>query len=1106
MKSNSHPSQFRLAPYWLAASSMLFSLHVSATLLDGFPSGTRTGWTDTANGGSFFTSVHAFTIGTANASGSLTYSLKTSQAFSTVATHTLEFTVDVKSVRPAGTDTNALAILAWVTNGGSVLASGYSLAVGAADLQIRRDTTVIYQTNFAGGLQNSNITMVLRLTPSGTDVIVKARVYKTGGGNGSLLFEQSVTNASGIIASGNAGLGVLNQASATGAGAVFDNLQVFDMTDSLLDDFSGSVNFAFWSKFTDVSAGQSFRAVESGGTVTLASPTNGIGNVRGYHIANVSGPYDNTLFVGKQYNVWWSTIDDASVDYPANNYRLIQTYSGEGTSCRIESRLEDLSVDVNDPGRVRFQNVFVDTAGKDLTGPNPDIFNGGSPYLNFSGFFVLEVFNGGTPIGAVATFDNARFSQTPPPNGAPFFTEVTPVDGANFISSSSVVQFHVIDDVSTPLNSIAVTLNGVRYTNGHPNVTITPTSGTSSDRLFKLTGALAANVNYVGSIQATDNVGLASIPLILHFDTFSTSLLQVESEEYNFLSGSFIDNPILIAEGGTDSDAYNGKVGTAEVDYHDNRGSTGPGYDADHTFRTDDAVRTSNTGDPARAKYAAVPGSLEEVVQDIHDGDWMNYTHTYPAGTYNVFIRESLFQLNLPQAVSTLERVTGDRTQPNQTTTPLGAFVTTETGFGSYRNVPLTDAYGNLVVVRFTGAVDTLRVTEQITGNYDDNVGQLAQNYLVLAPAPDPGTLRPIVSSVSPLPGSTVQAVFPVTTVSIANRETTVDTNTVVLQINGVTVSPTITSNATGADVSYALTPLPPTGSIITNTLIFADSGAISQTNTWTWTLTYPFLRGSNSLPVGSLIARGFDYRMVQTDNGGVRLGDSLLVAEQQLAIPPVIPYEVTYSTNGLPVLDWEGGTPPSFPGAELIAGNYKNTAAEIFGYMQLTAGPHRFHVRCDRGFAIYSGALLKDPSPVAIIEISGANFLDGTFDFVAEANGLYPTRIVWYQEDGSADTSFHLKSVNLTDNSQVLVNDPTDPAGVVKVYDTIYQVDLYSSTTVNGPYTVDGTALVNRDAKTVTVSTAGATKFYRLQTPTAVKVTNLSKVGSSVVLTYQFQ
>ena len=65
-----------------------------------------------------------------------------------------------------------------------------------------------------------------------------------------------------------------------------------------------------------------------------------------------------------------------------SNVRLIQTFTGEGTSVRIESRLEDLSKDVNDPERVFYQIMKVDTSGL---------------YLNVDGQFALSQYMNNPP-------------------------------------------------------------------------------------------------------------------------------------------------------------------------------------------------------------------------------------------------------------------------------------------------------------------------------------------------------------------------------------------------------------------------------------------------------------------------------------------------------------------------------------------------------------------------------------------------------------------------------------------------------------------------------------------------------------------------------------
>jgi len=1172
MKAYFPSTKIRVPQYFLAALWLLsFCVPVTATVLDGFPSSTRTGWTDTANGGSFFTATDAFTMTTANPNDSLTYSIKTSQSFSNVANHTLEFRVDVKSARPANGDSNAMAILAWVPVGQAVLNEGYSLSVGANDVRIQRGGTLLYSTSTT--LQNTNITLVLRMTPSGTDVILTASVYRRAGGTGSLLFEQTVTNSSGIIStSGHAALGVLNQASASGATIVFDDLQVFDLTNTVLDDFNRADttrlqglgpawvtlaqsqslqtpdieiitnNMAELNSSTNVASIAAFAVyvaktfkISDGSrlefSVDIATNGNGDGayavlaylpaldpsylqNLRGYHISNISGPYDDTLFVGKEYNRWWASVDDATVDYPVSNYRLFQRYSGEGTSIRIENRLEDLNVDINDPGRVRFQNVFVDTKGPDATGPNTDGFLGGAAYTNVNGFFQLEVFNSGTPLGADVFFDNARVSFSPAPNGPPFFTGVFPGDAANFLAATNDVSFHVVDDTNTPIDNIVLTLNGIRYTNGHPNVVITPSGATATDRLFRLTNALLPNVNYVGSIQAMDNVGAASVAFPLRFDTFLTNDTVIETEEYNFSGGSFIDNPKLIVEGVTDASAYNGQIGTAEVDFHDNRGGVDGGADV-HTFRTGDPVRTSHTSDPARSKYVNAGGQaagyFEQMVGDIHDGDWMNYTHTYPAGTYNVVMRQSLFQLTLPQTLVTLERVTGDRTQPDQTTAILGAFIGSESGFGFFRNVPLTDGVGNPAVVRFSGALDTLRIMNRITGNADDNVGILLQNYFVLVPTEDPGTLRPFLGLVSPLPGSTINSVAPVTTATIVNRDTTVNNQSIILQINGSTVQATVTPTLTGADVAYALSPLPPPDSTLTNTLIFSDGTGFYQTNSWTWSLSYALLRASNSLPVGALSARGWYVRMVDINGAtGPGLGNNLARAYQQLALPPAIPFDTSH-TGLVQVLNWRDdpsvGLAGFFPDESTVpgldAGSWYNEAVEAIAYLELTAGLHRFGAVSDDGFGVTSGSSLRDSAGATLASFGCCPTT--TFDFVVEATGLYPVRVVWY--NNGPPGQFELFSVDLNDaNARVLINDTNNPAGVIKAYDpnAVPPVILQSSTTVGGTYTTDPSAIIDTNAKTVTVTASESTRFYRLGSTSALTITTITKNGTTILLKYQ--
>lgn len=1128
----------------LPAILLLSGTAASATVLDDFNDNIKTGWTDTLNGGVVTETSQQLQIRTALAAGSVSSARKTSEAFVNAAGRTLELRVDVAAASPA--DSNLLAVLAWVPTGGTLFANGYSISAGARDVKLQKGGATLWSTNFTAGIQSSNTTLALRMTPSGSALTVNARVYKQTGSqvlqNYTVLAEYTATDAAGLIGTaGHAALGAVNQASATGVSVTFDNLQVFELNNGTLDNFNTADGLSGWNIAkkrpddyvteaggrvtcganiapnggfaTAYNTSKTFKIVDGSRvefrvTVVqhstldntysllgyLPSPGAGDANVYSlilYHIADKdpSGAGGSTkLANGKNYNGWWSFISP-SIPAPDGTRRLRYSLAmtGEGSNCRVETRIEDLSLDINDPGRVAYQNVFVDSPAEDLAAIGQSEISD-APYLNVNGNFTIGTFNDGLMAGATEViFDDAEYGETIPENSDPSIQNLFPPYQANFAFGASAVTFNVLDDTNTPIDNIELTLNGVLYKNGSPGVTIT---GTAQNRLFTLTGVLTPNVNYVGSIKATDNVG-ASVELDYVFDTFHTNNLVVESEEYNFttdfgtnvVAGQFFDAPWLVSEGTSDYEhAYNHQVGTPEIDYHDNR-SFPNGFSS---FRLYDNVRITHGGDPLRAKYVLAGGTAagfyEHVIEDIYDGDWLNYTKTFAAGTYRVYLRQS--QYLLPRTLVTLEQVTSDRTQGNQTTKLLGSFVGSISGLDRYANVPLTDAGGQEVVVRFTGGPDTLRVQNRVTGNADDEVGILLQNYLVFVPVANPGTLRPVVAMATPLFGATVDSVSPVVTASIVSRDTSVNVGSVQLSINGSPVAATVTPTANGADVNYAMpAPLPLPG-LVTSALIYQDSQNEWQTNTWTWTLTYPFLRAANSLPAGALTLRGWELRMVQTN--GPTLGNNLVRPEQQLAIPPEIPYEATTQTVWQ-VLNWndagDGTTAEDFgyfTGATGVPGlppdgSHDNIACEMFAYLELTAGVHRFGAISDDGFLVRSGSGLRDSLGTTLKSRDGT--FNGTFDFVVEASGLYPVRCLWYENGGAA--RFQLFSVDLGNpEARVLVNNPANPAGTVKAW---LPYGLLSATSVDGPFTGATGHVINPATKTITVPRSGATQFYRV-------------------------
>ena len=1031
----------------------------------------------------------------------------------------------VNSILTNGVTTNGLAVLGWVPLGGALGANGYAFGFGPNGAALIFNSSFVYVTNFATPLPTNNLYMAMRMTPDGANMIVKSTVYKKSDGRYNVLFEYTRTNTTSTLigTGGNAVVGAFNDTSGAATSVSFDDLQYFDTVRALLDDFSGPYPGTSWTDYipgtatnyndgaghlvtVDQSSGPTSGTYKSDKTFKVSdgvrlelradvvdATANGLQNfavfgylpdglanfatLKEYHIAFTAGQF----YVGKAFGNWWDT--GFGLAAPQTNVRLIQTLTGEGTSVRIESRLEDLSKDVNDPARVVYQRMFVDSS---------------SPYLNFDGYIGISQYRNAAPGNAAVVWDNVEVNYPVGGNAAPIISGLTPADGKNFYNATGGVTFDVTDDASAPINNIKLTLNGVVYTNGSPGLTITPTVVSSLSRHVTFTN-LAPDVFYVGSIRASDNLG-ATILLHYEFDTFQTNRLQVEAEDFNYSTNVGVNGGQFI-DGGLN--AYAGLQGTAEIDFHDSR-TTGNGANP-IPYRPLDPPRQYPTGDGPRAQYVNAAQS-EYLVYDNANGDWKNYSRTFTAGTFKVYLRESTFAL--PRSLVTLERVTSDPSTNGQTTTGLGAFIQPgdgagDTGYDVHRNVLLTDISGNPAVVRFAGGVDTVRLSNRFVDDRENS--DVFQNYLVFVPTADPGTLRPIVTSSSPVPGDTFRQ-SPATTAtvaSIANRDTSVSNGTIVLKINGTTVTPTITTSAGGADVAWSLSDLPPSATF-TNTLTFKDTDGTNLT--YSWTYSYPFLRATNRL-AGALSTRGFDYRMVQTD--GPTLGNNINRAEQQLAIPPQIAIDRGWRTNvqtqvwndntgvpnyvpGLePLGEYPTGTPPY---TNSVGPPFDNIATESLGYMQLTAGAHRFSAISDDGFQVRSGTTPKDTG-AAVMGFQNGTF-NGSFDFVVEAAGLYPVRSLWYENGGDAHFS-------LSDDSNNLVNDPLNPPGVVRVYLPGTPAVLLSSATVSGPYTIPAGAVYNSATKTVTVPITGSTQFYRISASSALTIQSISVVGGNVVITW---
>lgn len=1098
------------------------SVALQARILDDFNGASLSGWTSTLQGGSVTQAGGVLTVTPAPINKAYTYTKKTSETFSNAADHTLEFKVLVNSVSNDG-----LALVGWVPVGGVPGANGYFVGYSANALVVYANSGVVYQTAFPSPLPTTDVQLVLRMTTSGGNVTLKTTAYKKAEGFQNVLFERTIANVPPLIGiAGNAIVGAWNT-SATATTAVLDDLQTFDTVRVLLDDFSGPYPGGNWTDYSpgtatnyndlsghlvtvDQSAGptsgtfyssRSFKVsdgvrlelrvdvVDQGGSVEdfaiLGYIPNGptdFATLTEYHLAFTAAQF----YVGKKFGVWWDA--GHTLFPPTGNVRLIQTLTGEGSTVRIESRLEDLSKDINDPARVFYQYMKVD--------------NQTDAYINKDGYFALSQYRNNPPGNNATIWDNAEVNMTEGGNAAPLISGQTPANGKSFYTASGGVSFDVKDDVSAPIDSIKLTLNGVVYTNGSPGVTITPSTGSSISRHFTLTG-LQPNAYYVGNIEASDNLGSTS-KLHYEFDTFLTSNLQIEAEDFNYSNDQVTGG--LFIDGGVNG--YANQQGLAEVDFHDSRNKGDSGNPV--PYRPEDAPRQYPTGESPRPQYVSA-GGTEYLLYDNANGDWRNYTRTFEAGTYKVYSRQSTFAL--PASLVSLDRVTGDRTAPNQTTAPLGSFIQLgdaagDTGYDVHRNVLLTDVSGNPAIVRFAGGVDTLRVTDRSVDDAENS--DVFHNYLVLVPTTDPGKLRPIVAAAFPVPGSTArQSPIPDPTyASIANRDTTVS-EVVSLQLNGVGIAFTKTNTASGIDVGWSVLSTPAAPSI-TATLVLKDSENVLVTNSWSY--SYPMLRAANRL-VGTLAKRGFDYRMVQADayEGS---DNTIAKGEDQLAIPSSVPFDRTWRTNVM-TLDWDDGTgvPKYVPGLDdgpsgynrADRGPYDFIAVEALAYIELKAGMHRFGVISDDSFELRSGSNPSDKH-ATVLGYHNGSFSDfRTFDFLVEADGLYPIRCLWQEEGGGA--AFHLTALDPVSNTYKPVNDPSDTSGVVRVFfpgtPIVIQTEIQSSSTLAGTYVKRTDASINDSTKTVTLPVSGEAQFFKLSSDTQLTIKSVSVSGGTVTIKY---
>lgn len=583
-----------------------------------------------------------------------------------------------------------------------------------------------------------------------------------------------------------------------------------------------------------------------------------------------------------------------------------------------------------------------------------------------------------------------KVAPTAPP---PEMANVLPIDKSSFLDSNTSISFSARSLVGLSTTPAKMVVNGVDVTS---KLVVT---GSTSTRVITYGGPLPANALVNVEVTLTDNAGGVSAQTF-NYDTFSSSNLTVEAEDFNFSSGKFIDKPVLSSTAADNN--YIDKVGVEGIDEH-NPSEGGAqhayrAYDNSVTPATGESVGTQITTDTNRPQYIVAqvndPGVSDYNVGWVDAGEWWNYTRTVDAGYYKIYSR--LAYSGSGAFSARLDRVMSDASAANQTTWPVGMFACTSTGDGQkFQFFPGTDAFGNDLILPVSGK-NTLRVTA-ITSGFN-------ANFYMFVPVAKTGTLAPYVASVVPAASATSQMPNAPISVKISDRETKVVPSSIKLFVDNVQVNAVTNKTAAGATVEYIPASFYPAGTNITVTLVYSDDGATSITTTNTWTFSTlnitTVIPASYALPYDSGVTKGMSVRLVHTVEAQP---NTTVFAEDSLAGKHTINYQgagyyPTFNFNGA------GGDAGNIGGdvnpvTDFGLPDQLNYVMEAVTYIALKPGAYKMNVASDDGYRVTVGA---EAHQIGLVISDSAGAVANTdFQFLVQTNGLYPFRLMFEEGTG---------------------------------------------------------------------------------------------------------
>ncbi|MBI2946459.1 MAG: hypothetical protein HYY23_02360 [Verrucomicrobia bacterium] len=465
-------------------------------------------------------------------------------------------------------------------------------------------------------------------------------------------------------------------------------------------------------------------------------------------------------------------------------------------------------------------------------------------------------------------------------------------------------------------------------------------------------------------------------------------------------------------------------------------------------------------------------------------------------------------------------------------------------GWNGYANPESNSGDGSEVAAVWNipkAGVYTIRISQREDGSaFDAFILQRTNLPLPTDPGPPESptvgaTLQPLsITALVPSADAKAARFDSAIQVVFADGTTKLAANSVVLSVDGATVTPTVTTDGATTTAKFQPASIFKPLSTHSATVNYSDTAGAKFTQTWSFTVQNYIIIPASLGVTADKTKPGFLVRTWKSPGQP----NNLTWTEEQLAglhgdneadtsLFTIKQYGNSYYEEKGPINYWNTGgqgnftnnSEPNTPGLANDGSNDDNYSIEAITYLDLPAGVIRMGVNSDDGFrvAAFSGDP-RDRFATTLGEFNGGRGVANTeFQFVVEKAGTYPFRMIF--EEGGGDSAVEWYAVR-TDNTRHLLNDPNDSvsikayrpvAGATPAYVSAVTPDVGSqapSTTDVKAVIVDGSNKINAASVTMTLDGAAikatATKTGDTTTVTAPQLTGLAE-GSKHTLTLSY-